>query len=249
MAGGGVVRAVIFDVYHTLLRVEPGPADAAERWENLCREMVLPGMPGTDPAELAKHCAAEACGDAPTLHAFQEACRREIVQDHILKKRAGIRCPEVDWRDVTRRAWPALAVLPEDALDGFLADHAALERACLVMPGAVEFLTAASQSGALLGIASNAQNYTLHELRVAGLDLEPLGFEDSLCFWSWREGFSKPDPGVFRLLTDRLAERGMSPEEILMIGDRLDNDILPAQAAGWRTWHFAGAWPWQAAGR
>jgi FMN phosphatase YigB (HAD superfamily) len=28
-----------------------------------------------------------------------------------------------------------------------------------------------------------------------------------------------------------------------MIGDRLDNDIEPARAAGWQVWHFQGPWP------
>jgi FMN phosphatase YigB (HAD superfamily) len=226
LADGSVVRAVILDVYHTLLKVDRGPEDAEERWAALCGKVVSP------------------VGAAPSLEIFGAACREEIQRDHAVKKAAGMHWPEVDWREITRQAWPALADLDEAALDDFLTAHAELERRCSTMPGAVEFLVKVRDSGTVLGIASNAQRYTLRELRAAGLATESW-FVDSLCFWSWREGFSKPDPGVFQVLTRRLADRGIAPEETLMIGDRADNDVLPARAAGWRTWHFTGEWPVQ----
>ena len=70
-----------------------------------------------------------------------------------------------------------------------------------------------------------------------GLDL----FDRDLCFWSFEHGFSKPDPHVFQILTARLAARGIRPAETLMVGDRLDNDIEPAQAHGWQTWQLGPA--------
>jgi putative hydrolase of the HAD superfamily len=95
----------------------------------------------------------------------------------------------------------------------------------------------------LLGIASNAQAYTLRELEQA-LATHALGrdlFESHLCFWSFEHGFSKPDPHVFQILAARLAALGISPREILMVGDRLDNDIEPAKVHGWRTWQLGPA--------
>lgn len=175
----------------------------------------------------------------PSLDEFNAACRRETALDHACKKAAGVQFPEVEWRDVAKRAAPALAAL--DGLDRFLLTHAALERSCDVMPGALDFLQTAWKRGLLLGVASNAQRYTLGELRNAGV---PLGiFDPGLCFWSWREGFSKPDAGVFKLLTRRLADRGIAPHQILMIGDRADNDVRPARAAGWQVCLFTGEWP------
>ncbi|MDB6134781.1 MAG: Haloacid dehalogenase domain protein hydrolase [Verrucomicrobiales bacterium] len=222
------VRAVILDVYHTLLHVTPGPPDASQCWEALWRDC----FPSGDSTGMAR----------PSLEEFNAACRRETALDHACKKAAGIQFPEVEWRDIARRAAPALAALNGmNRMDGFLLAHAALERSCAVMPGALEFLQTAWKRGLLLGIASNAQLYTLGELRNAGV---PLGmFDPELCFWSWREGFSKPDTGVFKLLSRRLADRGIAPHQILMIGDRADNDVLPARAAGWRTCLFTGEWP------
>ena len=54
-------------------------------------------------------------------------------------------------------------------------------------------------------------------------------------------GFSKPDPHVFRLLSARLQARGIAAGDTLMVGDRLDNDIAPARAQGWRTWQLGAA--------
>ncbi|TYB68376.1 HAD family hydrolase [Nonomuraea sp. PA05] len=45
-------------------------------------------------------------------------------------------------------------------------------------------------------------------------------------------GVSKPEPGFFAKVA---AVAGREPAEILYVGDRLDNDVLPAAAAGMRT--------------
>lgn len=49
---------------------------------------------------------------------------------------------------------------------------------------------------------------------------------------SWEAGFLKPDPALFRYA---LTLAGCAPEEAVMIGDRLDNDIAPAKALGMKT--------------
>lgn len=45
-------------------------------------------------------------------------------------------------------------------------------------------------------------------------------------------GLEKPDPAIFRLA---LKKAGCAPEEAVMVGDRYDNDILPANLVGMRT--------------
>jgi len=216
------VRAVIFDVYHTLLAVGAGPADADARWVDLWRSFLgtAPGLPLTE---------------------FDQSCRTVVEEDHAMKKPAGVNWPEVDWRRVATRAAGELSGLADAPLDAFLYGHARLARTTTAMPGAAAFLTEIRHRGILTGIASNAQRYTLTELAAAGIPAE--GFAEDLGFWSYQQGFSKPDPAVFAWLGERLAARGILPEEGLMIGDRLDNDIQPAQAAGWQTWHFQGKWP------
>ncbi len=45
-------------------------------------------------------------------------------------------------------------------------------------------------------------------------------------------GVSKPDPKIFQIA---LLKSGCQPQNALMIGDRIDNDILPANRLGMRT--------------
>lgn len=49
---------------------------------------------------------------------------------------------------------------------------------------------------------------------------------------SAEECVAKPDPGIFRLA---LAKAGCTPEQAVMIGDRIDNDIVPAKQLGIKT--------------
>lgn len=70
-------------------------------------------------------------------------------------------------------------------------------------------------------------------VRVKGL-LEEYGLAGffSVSGISEEVGYSKPDP---RLYQHVLHEAGCRPEEALMVGDRLDNDILPARKLGMMT--------------
>lgn len=57
-------------------------------------------------------------------------------------------------------------------------------------------------------------------------------------------GTEKPDPQIFRWALERA---GVPPQQTLMIGDRIDNDVRPAKALGMRTlWlrlgHEARGW-------
>lgn len=215
------LRAAIFDVYKTLLEVGPPPADSANRWVTLWNEIA--GV--TPPLSLAE---------------FGTGCERVVTREHAAARAAGIAWPEIYWPDVVLEVVPALARLAPAVRDEFMYRQTGLWHSVRLMPGAADTLRALEKRGLLLGIASNAQPYTLRELGEA-LATEALTrdhFAPDLCFWSFMHGFSKPDPHVFRLLSARLRARGIAPDETVMIGDRNDNDIEPARAQGWRTWRF-----------
>lgn len=225
------LRAVIFDIYGTLLEVGPPPPDAEARWESLCRELL---------------------GAPPRLSrvAFSIACQRVIARQHQVARALGIRWPEVQWPDVVREVVPELARLPADRQEEFFLRHVQTGRTLKLRPATVDALRRFQAQPGLLGIASNAQAYTVRELTDAlaphrlGLEL----FATDLRVWSFEHGFSKPDPHMFRILTARLAARGIRPEETLMIGDRLDNDVEPARAFGWQTWQIRAGAPAPGAG-
>ncbi|MBM9508060.1 HAD family hydrolase [Streptomyces sp. KK5PA1] len=87
-------------------------------------------------------------------------------------------------------------------------------------------LAALRAAGLWLGIAGNQTVRAGHLLReLFTKDVDMIGTSDD-----W--GASKPDPAFF----ERVAAVVPFPvEEILYVGDRLDNDIRPAVAAGYAT--------------
>lgn len=214
-------RAVIFDVYGTLMEVGAAPDEAGTRWRNLFLE-VLNAPPPLD-------CAT-----------FSGRTRQVIARHHAEARSRGIAWPEVLWPAVVAEVIPDLLNLPDSTRADFILRQIQIFRAVRLADGAAECLRQLRAEQVLLGIASNAQAYTLRELedclRDAGLDFSL--FDPALCFWSFEHGFSKPDPHVFRILTTRLAARGIGATGILMVGDRRDNDVLPALAEGWQAWHL-----------
>ena len=54
----------------------------------------------------------------------------------------------------------------------------------------------------------------------------------NLVIASAEEGVAKPDLRLFQIALDRA---NCKPEEAIMVGDRLDNDIVPANKIGMKT--------------
>lgn len=220
------IRAVICDIYGTILQVGPSPPNAAVLWDRLFAELT---------------------GGKPPLTRtqFAVATAQIISRSHTDARRRGIQWPEVQWPGVVLAAIPALARLPAHQLDEFLLRQMQIGRTLRLAEGAADCLRLMNQQQRVLGIASNSQAYTRRELETAlsGAGIALSIFDRDLQFWSYEHGFSKPDPHVFRMLTARLEARGIAPREILMVGDRLDNDIEPARAQGWNTWLLARGKP------
>jgi FMN phosphatase YigB (HAD superfamily) len=100
-------------------------------------------------------------------------------------------------------------------------------------PGARECLDALRAAGLRVGVAAN-QPAAVEPL-VAEL-LEPgelLGISD---VW----GVAKPDPRFFTRIVEAV---GLPQEEIAYVGDRVDNDVVPAADAGMLAVHLATG-PW-----
>ncbi|HWB02342.1 MAG TPA: HAD family hydrolase [Verrucomicrobiales bacterium] len=204
------VRAIICDIYGTLLEPGPPPPDAAERWERGCESIAGRTMRLTD---------------------FDRLTADAVASQNALGRAAGEPFPEVDWLAIVQATIPGLTL--EQAVSLSLL-HAACSRTCGAVPGALGALEVFRNAGVVVGIASNAQHYTWHELEAAGF--HRYLFESALCFLSGEHGFAKPSPRVFAWLKERLASLGIAPDEALMAGDSMEKDILPARAAGLKTW-------------
>ncbi|WDF31968.1 HAD family hydrolase [Arthrobacter agilis] len=100
-------------------------------------------------------------------------------------------------------------------------------------PDALSCVHAAQQSGLSIGIAGNQPAGVDAQLRDAGFDVD---FIASSAAW----GVTKPSSEFFsRVITTAQ----LDPKQILYVGDRLDNDVLPARRAGMRT-AFIRRGPW-----
>lgn len=100
-------------------------------------------------------------------------------------------------------------------------------------PDVVSVLRQLKTSGYTIGITGNQPLGAVQQ--VAALDL-PVDFVGSSSEW----GVAKPDHGFFQRIDEGL---GLPYDAILYVGDRLDNDVLPALEAGMQA-AFMRRGPW-----
>jgi HAD superfamily hydrolase (TIGR01549 family) len=90
-----------------------------------------------------------------------------------------------------------------------------------------------SDLGFVVAIAGNQPARRADQIRALALPHRHLAMSDEL-------GVGKPDPGFFAAVCGLVEAE---PGQILYVGDRVDNDILPAGDAGLRTcWLRRGPW-------
>lgn len=227
------LRAVLFDVYGTMFisasgdvgTVAAAPAVAiAEACRAVDLEFKISGADG-----------------AAVLVANIEASHAEAHQ-------RGVEHPEVDIVDVWHQTLERLQSI--DAIAGEVAsvdlEQLSIEFEVRVnpvwpMPGLDECLQQLRSSKLDLGIISNAQFFTpLLFPAILQQSLSELGFAPGLCVMSYLHGQAKPGSYLFEAASKTLASMGVSPGEVLFIGNDMLNDIMPAQRVGFRTALFAG---------
>jgi putative hydrolase of the HAD superfamily len=93
--------------------------------------------------------------------------------------------------------------------------------------GIPELLAELSARGPRLGLAANQPAEVIARLELVGI----AKYFQSMAV-SGTHGYRKPDPRVFELACKAL---GVAPEECIMVGDRVDCDIVPARLLGMRT--------------
>ena len=89
-------------------------------------------------------------------------------------------------------------------------------------PDALGCLAACKAAGWTVGIAGNQPESAADALRAMDLDIDVIATSAG-----W--GVEKPSPEFFARVA---AAAGCDPSEIAYVGDRVDNDVVPARAAG-----------------
>jgi HAD superfamily hydrolase (TIGR01549 family) len=101
-------------------------------------------------------------------------------------------------------------------------------------PDAKPAIAALSAAGFRLAVLANQPASRTGELRALGITPEVLAMSDEM-------GVAKPDPAFFARALELMGDP--PPERVAYVGDRVDNDVLPALAAGMRAvWIRRGPW-------
>ena len=106
------------------------------------------------------------------------------------------------------------------------------------MPGAKECLRHLSRTASLY-VATGAMESTAEDIRAA-LRRAALDRYLSGCFCRQNTGFQKSDPRFYLAIMESL---GVMAHDVTMVGDSLENDILPCHAVGMHTALLASAVP------
>jgi len=213
------IKAVIFDIYGTIMISAAGDINQVGSEKAMAMALSQVGGSGPDPAASHKR--------------YWDLIRRD-------QEKQVAEFPEVEILEVWETLLAEIGANPE------MAPYACVVYECAInpvwpMPGLDACLERIRSSGRILGVVSNAQFYTpLIFPALTGKTLQEHGFCEQAMIFShlFREG--KPSRHLYRILLSRLAEKNISPSEVLYIGNDRLKDVWPAGLEGIRTVLFAG---------
>jgi FMN phosphatase YigB (HAD superfamily) len=112
-------------------------------------------------------------------------------------------------------------------------------------PGAAAALSHIKECGLVQGLLADAQCFTVVQLQ-RGLVRQDLGanldelIDPELRALSYDVRARKPSERLFRHMLNLLAQRKITPPEVLHIGSRITQDVIPARRLGMKAGLFAG---------
>jgi FMN phosphatase YigB (HAD superfamily) len=239
------VRAVLWDVYGTLLRISDGrytlfpkqderlqiALDKTIREFNMWNHMYRqPGPPWQSMISQYRNYAERLGMQAPLR-------RGDITDIDIIEL----------WQQIVERLFdkdyvidePQFGSLPQFCEKVAWFFHCSLQ-GIEAREHAVRALADLSGAGMIQGLLSDGPSFTLiHTLRALSRQgtLPPLFelFRPETMVFSSSLGIRKPSPTLFESALSGLQRRGISPNETLHISCRLETDLMPARAAGMKT--------------
>jgi putative hydrolase of the HAD superfamily len=200
----GPLRAVLFDAVRTLIAPDP-------------------------PVAEAYHAAGRTFGSRHTVEAirlrFRSALARQEARDAhpTIAHRTSESRERQRWRTIVGEVFDD-ASDPEGVFQA-LWDHFARPEHWRLYDDVPDCWRQLTAAGYLVGIASNFDD------RLDGICLSHALLADSRRFVSSQLGHKKPSLEFFRSIERSLALR---PEQILLVGDDLENDFHAARRAGWQ---------------
>ncbi len=232
------IKAVLFDIYGTLLVSASGDVgESSYSVRNVLKSF-------------------DACG-IRIVSVDNELAARMIISEYLRQilehndlKNNNLH-PESDirevWTEVLRRLENTGVIENSESIDAsklaFIFEL--LSNPVYPMPGARKTIDALKKAGFILGVVSNAQFYTPRTMnyflegKLSEKDTID-AFDPRLQSYSYKLRKAKPDTELYSRLFDGLSEKGVSPAEVIFVGNDMLNDAYPASKTGFKTAVFAG---------
>ena len=234
------IKAVIFDIYGTLLISASGDIDQASlSKDNLQKAMEAGGFD-------LHSCKPEVC------NFLLGQLKEKIEAQHGEVRSKGHPFPDVDifrvWKEMFSEAEQQglLKLHGNESWADTIMVFELLSNRVYPMPGMKEVLFWIRNKGIPMGIVSNAQFYTpvIMNYFLTG-EFTPKQeielFEKDLSVFSYKELRAKPDTALFDKFIPTLKEKyGAAPNEAIFVGNDMLKDIVTAKDSGLRTVLFAG---------
>jgi putative hydrolase of the HAD superfamily len=237
------LKAIVFDVYGTLLMSDSGDIEESViSAGNLRKAMDFSNI----------RVSGSTLHQQGTLNKMLDEFVSEIKEFHDQHRTTDRPYPEIDIQHI----WETILMRNHSKgriqLDGnhcikcmtFIFEI--LSNPLFPMPGMEEVIKELSSRKIPLGIVSNAQFYTPVVLnyflsgRLAEEDRVDF-FDPELTIFSYKYKRSKPDLFLFQVLASALEKKyGLYPGDVLFIGNDMQKDVYAGHITGFRTALFAG---------
>lgn len=238
------VKAIIFDIYGTLLVSASGDINQAEILGSNLKKALKEAhyqFKGKDLEDNDKIIADLLARFVKLIHTH-----------HDRQRESGIRFPEVDirkvWEDLVEYGISENILKKSKDSDPVKLTFVfeLLSNQVWPMPHMEEVLEYLKGKGFPMGIVSNAQfytpvmmNYFLTQKIIHGNDIKY--FDPELTVFSFNLLKAKPDKTIFEPVINTLEKKyGIAAGESVFIGNDMYKDIYPANATGMKTVFFAG---------
>jgi len=235
------VKAVIFDIYGTLIISASGDIDQASMTVENMYEALKAG--GFDDDIIL---------DQSVYSFLIEQLPKQINVNQDELKAQGHPYPDVDifrvWNEMLAEAEKIklIKLNGKESLADTIMVFEILSNKVYPMPGMKEILLKLKVKGVPLGIVSNAQFYTpiLMNYFITGKfstaqDIEP--FDPELSVYSYKELRAKPDVKLFDKIKTSLSKKyNLQPNYAIFIGNDILKDVHTAKKSGLRTALFSG---------
>ncbi len=246
------IRAVMWDIYGTLLQVADGRMDL-----NPKPEIRLQVALDKTIHEFNMWNSMTRKPGAPWEYMMSQY--RDVLGDERLRGGSDVKRGDVAHRNLGR-VWKILIerlqqkeyrydVAQHGPVDHFAEKvafffHSALQGTA-AYPKALATIRSLAKRGLAQGFIADAQPFTLLQLarclqsqgKVPALNRV---FQPELLSLSFATGARKPSPGLFEYAVEQLRDSGISPEETLYVSSRIEEDVAVARKSGFRTALFVG---------